>query len=55
MTDNPTAPIVDFLNRFAAALEIETPVDVEMTVRWPAPESTRANRRRFSCAIAASR
>jgi spoIIIJ-associated protein len=34
MTD-ATAPIVDFLNRFAAALEIETPVDVEMSADGP--------------------
>src|SRR5215468_4843220 len=30
-----TTPIVDFLNRFAAALQIETPVDVEMTADGP--------------------
>ena len=34
MTD-ATAPIVDFLNRFAAALEIETPVDVEASADGP--------------------
>ena len=34
MTD-ATAPIVDFLNRFAAALEIETPVDVETSADGP--------------------
>ena len=30
-----TTPIVDFLNRFAAALQIETPLDVEMTADGP--------------------
>ena len=30
-----TAPVVDFLNRFAAALEIESAVDVEMTADGP--------------------
>ena len=35
MTDNTTTPIVDFLNRFAAALEIESPIDVEMTSDGP--------------------
>ena len=34
MTD-PTTPIVDFLNRVAAALEIESPIDVEMTSDGP--------------------
>jgi spoIIIJ-associated protein len=37
MTD-PTAPIVDFLTRFARALAIETPVDAEA-----APEGPRLN------------
>src|SRR5580765_3277688 len=35
MTDNTTAPIVDFLNRFAAALQIESPIDVDMTADGP--------------------
>lgn len=35
MTDNTTAPILDFLNRFAAALELDTPVDVEVTADGP--------------------
>ena len=35
MTDNTTAPILDFLNRVAAALQIETPVDVETTPDGP--------------------
>lgn len=30
-----TAPIVDFLNRLAAALQIETPVDLDMTSDGP--------------------
>src|SRR5881628_2413844 len=30
-----TAPIVDFLNRFAAALDIQTPVDVETSPDGP--------------------
>jgi spoIIIJ-associated protein len=30
-----TAPIVDFLNRFAAALDIQTPVDVEASADGP--------------------
>ena len=34
MTDN-TAPIVEFLNRFAAALEIQSAIDVEMTSDGP--------------------
>jgi spoIIIJ-associated protein len=34
MTD-ATQPIVDFLSRFASALQIETPVDVEMTTDGP--------------------
>lgn len=34
MTDT-TAPIVDFLNRVAAALEIQTPVDVEVSPDGP--------------------
>src|SRR4026207_175605 len=33
--ENTTQPIVDFLNRFAAALGIETPLDVEMTGDGP--------------------
>ena len=35
MTDNTTTPIVEFLNRFAAALQIESPIDVEMTADGP--------------------
>ena len=34
MTD-PTTPIVDFLTRVATALEIESPIDVEMTADGP--------------------
>ena len=34
MTDT-TQPIVEFLSRFASALQIETPVDVEMTADGP--------------------
>src|SRR5258707_11994892 len=33
--ENTTTPIVEFLNRFAAALEIESPVDLEMTADGP--------------------
>ena len=35
MSDNTTAPVLDFLNRFAAALQLETPVDLEMTADGP--------------------
>src|ERR1041384_7616503 len=34
MTD-ATAPVVDFLNRFAAALDIKTPIEVEQSADGP--------------------
>ena len=50
-----TQPIVEFLNRFTAALGIQTPVDVEETPDGPAAQSFGRRRRDCSSAIAASR